>query len=120
MLESSVKKACLGWLKTLPHSHWWSNPVSKFGVAGRPDIEGCWDGLYIAIEGKTSTTIKKKFQGRTPAQERWMNFIHSAGGVYVTIAALADLKAELNLLDDPLPYHMRLLGRPCQDERNAA
>lgn len=95
MLESSVKKACLGWLKSLPNSHWWSNPVSAYGIAGRPDIEGCLDGSYVGIECKTPTTIRKKNRGRSKAQGDWMNFIIEAGGCYVTVASLPELKQSL-------------------------
>jgi hypothetical protein len=95
MLESSVKKACLGWLKTLPHSHFWSNPASKFGNAGRPDIEGCINGKFIAVECKTPETIQKKEQGRTPAQSDFMRRIEEAEGVYITTASLLALKLEL-------------------------
>lgn len=116
MLEKSVKTAALGWLNSLPNSHWWSNPVSKYGISGRPDIEGVWESFYIGIECKTPAAFKKKDQGRTKAQSDWMRSVHAADGICVTVSTLADLKTGLK---DALD-HMRLLDHPDQDERTAA
>jgi Holliday junction resolvase len=49
-------------------------PANGFGRAGIPDIIGCMDGHFIAIECKAG-------KGKTTAlQDRELDRIHNAGG----------------------------------------
>jgi Holliday junction resolvase len=73
-------------------------PANGFGRAGIPDIVGCMDGHFIAIECKAG-------KGTTTAlQDRELNAVLNAGGT-VFIARehnLADLKLLLEAKRDEL------------------
>jgi Holliday junction resolvase len=73
-------------------------PANGFGRAGIPDIVGCMDGHFIAVECKAG-------KGTTTAlQDRELNAVLNAGGT-VFIARehnLADLKLLLEAKRDEL------------------
>ena len=75
--ESKVKKAVRTLLDDLGIYHFMP-PANGFGRAGIPDIVGCMDGHFIAIECKAG-------KGTTTAlQDRELNAIHNHGGtVYI-------------------------------------
>ena len=85
--ESKVKASVRKLLDTLNIYHFMP-PANGFGRAGIPDIVGCMDGHFIAIECKAG-------KGTTTAlQDRELNAILNAGGT-VFIARehnLEDLK----------------------------
>jgi Holliday junction resolvase len=95
--ESKVKTAVRKLLDVLKIYHFMP-PANGFGRAGIPDIIGCMDGHFIAIEckaGKGQTT---------PLQDRELNAILNAGGT-VFIARehnLDDLKLLLEEKRDEL------------------
>lgn len=71
--ESKVKKRVREILDKLSIYHFMP-PANGFGRAGIPDIIGCLNGHFIAIEckaGKGTTT---------PLQDRELDRIHNAGG----------------------------------------
>lgn len=71
--ESKVKKRVREVLDKLGIYHFMP-PANGFGRAGIPDIIGCMDGHFIAIECKAG-------KGTTTAlQERELDRIHNAGG----------------------------------------
>lgn len=71
--ESKVKKRVRDVLDKLGIYHFMP-PANGFGRAGIPDIIGCMDGHFIAIECKAGN-------GKTTAlQERELDRIHNAGG----------------------------------------
>jgi Holliday junction resolvase len=71
--EAKVKKAVRTLLDTLNIYHFMP-PANGFGRAGVPDIIGCMDGHFIAIECKAG-------KGKTTAlQDRELERIGSAGG----------------------------------------
>ena len=71
--ESKVKKRVRDVLDKLGIYHFMP-PANGFGRAGIPDIIGCMDGHFIAIECKAG-------KGTTTAlQERELDRIHNAGG----------------------------------------
>lgn len=50
------------------------NHGSRFGNSGRPDLTGCFQGLYFGIETKVPG------EKATPLQEYVIGLIHQAGG----------------------------------------
>jgi len=100
--ESKVKKAVRVLLDDLGIYHFMP-PANGFGRAGIPDIVGCMDGRFIAIECKAG-------KGATTAlQDRELNAILNHGGT-VFIARehnLLELKQLLKDLRDEIqrpPY----------------
>ena len=95
--EAKVKTAVRKLLDSLNIYHFMP-PANGFGRAGIPDIVGCMDGHFIAIECKAG-------KGTTTAlQDRELNAILNAGGA-VFIARehnLADLKLLLEAKRDEL------------------
>jgi len=95
--EWKVKKAVRLLLDKLGIYHFMP-PANGFGRAGIPDIIGCMDGHFIAIECKAG-------KGKTTAlQDRELNAILNAGGT-VFIARehnLDDLKLLLEAKRDEL------------------
>lgn len=95
--EAKVKTAVRKLLDSLNIYHFMP-PANGFGRAGIPDIVGCMDGHFIAIECKAG-------KGTTTAlQDRELNAILNAGGT-VFIARehnLADLKLLLEAKRDEL------------------
>lgn len=95
--EAKVKASVRKLLDVLKIYHFMP-PANGFGRAGIPDIIGCMDGHFIAIEckaGKGQTT---------PLQDRELNAILNAGGT-VFIARehnLDDLKLLLEAKRDEL------------------
>lgn len=71
--ENTVKKNVRKLLDKLGIYHFMP-PANGFGRAGIPDIVGCMDGHFIAIECKAGS-------GKTTAlQDRELNLILNAGG----------------------------------------
>jgi len=71
--EAKVKTAVRKLLDTMGIYHFMP-PANGFGRAGIPDIIGCMDGHFIAIECKAG-------KGKTTAlQDRELNLILNAGG----------------------------------------
>ena len=95
--EAKVKTAVKKLLDSLNIYHFMP-PANGFGRAGIPDIVGCMDGHFIAIECKAG-------KGQTTAlQDRELNNILNAGGT-VFIARehnLDDLKLLLEAKQDEL------------------
>ena len=95
--EAKVKTAVRKMLDSLNIYHFMP-PANGFGRAGIPDIVGCMDGHFIAIECKAG-------KGTTTAlQDRELNAVLNAGGT-VFIARehnLADLKLLLEAKRDEL------------------
>jgi Holliday junction resolvase len=95
--EWKVKKAVRLMLDKLGVYHFMP-PANGFGRAGIPDIVGCMDGHFIAIECKAG-------KGKTTAlQDRELNSILNAGGT-VFIARehnLDDLKLLLETKQNEL------------------
>ena len=95
--EAKVKSSVRKLLDSLNIYHFMP-PANGFGRAGIPDIVGCMDGHFIAIECKAG-------KGTTTAlQDRELNAVLNAGGT-VFIARehnLADLKLLLEAKRDEL------------------
>lgn len=89
MTESSLRRACMRWLKTQPASYIWyvKYPGGPFSRSGVPDLLLCVGGRFVAVELKTET-------GRlTPMQQREASRIARAGGVVATVRSVAHLES---------------------------
>jgi len=60
MKESTIKRNIVKWLRCLRSSQWEVTPPGS--RPGKPDITGCWQGHYVAIEVKTETGKLTKLQ----------------------------------------------------------
>lgn len=90
--EGKVKAACKKELKA--RGIWHYMPVQNgMGVVGIPDIIGCWNGWFIAIE----TKAKGKKSGVTPNQANRLKEIQSAKGLALVIDDVEEL---VIILDD--------------------
>jgi hypothetical protein len=74
--ESKVKKVIKDWLKEQSEIDlWFFMPFSGgYGVVGIPDIVGCWNGAFFAVE------VKADGGKTTPWQDRTLAAITKAGG----------------------------------------
>ncbi|MBR3624411.1 MAG: VRR-NUC domain-containing protein [Selenomonadaceae bacterium] len=89
MKESSIVKAILKYLKTLPGCFAWKEHGGMYGTAGIPDIIACIGGKFYGLEVKTE-------RGKpTGLQEATMKKIQAAGGIATVVRSVADVKAVL-------------------------
>ena len=72
--ETAFKNRIRPMLDALPSS-WWVK-VQQVGIRGTPDILGCVNGCFVALELKRSEK-----QAADPLQEYIMNKIDAANGV---------------------------------------
>jgi hypothetical protein len=91
--EGKVKEAVKKELKK--RGIWYYMPVQNgMGVVGIPDIVGCWDGWFIAIETKAPGKLKNV----TPNQRRRLAEIEAAKGLALVIDDIAVLRSILDNL----------------------
>lgn len=76
--ETLFKEQALARLREIPNS-WWVK-IQMVAVCGIPDILGCVNGYFIALELKKSSADKP-----TALQEWVLSKIHGAGGVAVDV-----------------------------------
>lgn len=82
--EGKVKSEIKSWLKTLPHC-WFYMPIQNgMGVVGIPDIVGCLNGNFFAIECKA----KGKESTVTPNQRLQLDGIIGANGIALVASDL--------------------------------
>lgn len=60
--ESTIQRAILDYLNSLPHCYAVSNHGSAWQGAGRPDIFASYRGRFLALEVKTETGQPTKLQ----------------------------------------------------------
>jgi Holliday junction resolvase len=75
---------------------------------GLPDIVGCLQGRFLAIEVKSPRSLRKGYRV-TPAQEKELYAIRQAGGVAVVIASIDELVAALEEEFPALKGRLQLL-----------
>ena len=86
--EGVVKHAIKSWLKTVPGC-WFYMPVqSGMGVVGIPDIIGCLEGNFFAIEVKAPG----KLHNVTPNQRAQLRGIEEAGGLQMAVDSLSSVR----------------------------
>lgn len=88
MLEKDFKGKVLKYLhKTYPKAVWYK--ISDKFISGIPDIIGCLEGKFIAIE------LKRKGNKPTALQEYNINAINVAGGLAFWTDNLEEIKEEI-------------------------
>ena len=61
--------------------YWNKNHGSVYVRSGRPDLEGCLEGLYVAIEAKAPGVVVEK--GLSQTQRRHIQQIRDNGGIAI-------------------------------------
>jgi Holliday junction resolvase len=60
--ESNIQNSILRYLNKLPNSRWYNLHGSGWVGSGRPDIVGCLNGRFVAIEVKKPGEVPTKIQ----------------------------------------------------------
>lgn len=86
--ETKLKNQCLRYLKSLGKDCWFFKVAGGPGQkAGVPDIVGCYQGKFFAIENKS-------INGKTsPKQDREIDLIAKAGGRVQIVRSLGELES---------------------------
>jgi hypothetical protein len=94
MSEADIQARILVAITALPGAFFYRNNTGaaftregrmiRFGLAGAPDILGCYRGRAIGIE------VKAPRGGQREAQRRWQASIERAGGVYILARSVND------------------------------
>ena len=87
--ENSIQNAVMHYLRKQPG--WWIKISDRF-VAGIPDIIGCLNGKYCAIELK-----RPGGKGPTPLQHHNIEKIHHEGGHAIWATSLQEVKIYVEL-----------------------
>ena len=83
MLEKQIQLGVMRYLKT--RGGWWKKISDKF-QKGIPDILGCYEGFFIAIE------VKQPSGKLTKYQEHESISIDEAEGIYGVVYSIADMR----------------------------
>lgn len=86
-MEKDIKFKIVNYLKTLPCSEWEVSPPGS--PTAKPDITGCLNGFYIAIEVKVPGKKPRKAQGYK------MNRLRRAGAVVFAATSVEQVRGEL-------------------------
>ena len=101
--ETRLKTRVLEALRALPRSWWYKVPGSVYGRRGTPDILGCWDGRFVALELKAP-------KGRVTALQRaTLDDIRGAGGFAAVVSGNDGWRAVFKEMRDGWCYSD---GRP--------
>ena len=76
--ETLFKKKVRATLKKLPLS-WWLT-AQMLSILGIPDLIGCVNGKFVALELKISKEAAERKSGKTVLQARILLLIRNAGG----------------------------------------
>lgn len=78
--ETIYKEGLLKELKRIPKSIWF--PIQQVGLRGHPDIMGCVDGKFVALEvKKTAKEAESVNSGREKLQKYFIDKILESGGI---------------------------------------
>jgi len=87
MSESSLVRRIIKALKkAYPNDTWYKIHVGPFQERGIPDVIGCHNGRFVAMEVKTPENKK----GATKYQKRQLELIVSAGGQATVITSVKE------------------------------
>ena len=87
MKEATIKRNIVKWLRTLQSSRWEVSPPGS--RSGKPDIVGCWQGHYIAIEVKNEVGKLSKLQTYE------LKMLNRAGATAIVARSVEDVKRVL-------------------------
>lgn len=102
--ETKFKEKVLPLLRALPNS--WFVKTQLVAVLGIPDLLGCLNGKFVALELKRNSTEAKRLTGRVRLQGHILLSIRNAGGyaefcypenweaIYKELSNIADPEAE--------------------------
>jgi len=93
MLEKSITKKILDYLKSLENCFAFKEHGGRYGTAGIPDIICCFNGRFIAFEVKTDTGKLTKLQEIT------IHRIKDAKGEAFKVTSLQEVKKILEHLE---------------------
>jgi len=93
MLEISITKKILDYLKSLENCFAFKEHGGRYGTAGIPDIICCFNGRFIAFEVKTDTGKLTKLQEIT------IHRIKDAKGEAFKVTSLQEVKKILEHLE---------------------
>jgi hypothetical protein len=77
--EGRFKKHVIRYLKTLPNTYFFVKEAAA--IRGIPDIIGCMNGRYFALELKKDLKETQKLTGRIVLQREAIRKTHDAGGI---------------------------------------
>jgi hypothetical protein len=98
MLEKTIVKRIMAFLKTLDECFCWKEHGSMYGTAGIPDIICCYKGKFVAFEVKTETGKLSALQAVT------LSKIKVAGGVAIEVRSLDEVKRIIEKVDNGGDY----------------
>ena len=102
--HSAQQKACKQFLEW--NGAYVQNNIGGLGVkAGRPDLEGCLQGAFFAVEVKTGTARQ------TEAQKQHQYEIERAGGFYFLVSGPEALEMQM------IEAGFRLVGTLLSEQR---
>jgi hypothetical protein len=87
--EKSLQRSVRAFLKKQPG--WWIKASDRF-VAGIPDILGCLNGYFVAIELKRPGS-----KGPTDLQAHNMRLIQDNGGIAIWVTSLEEVKQGIKI-----------------------
>jgi hypothetical protein len=83
--ESEIKKAIKAYIKSIGAAVF-PVPGVAYGCKGAPDLLVCYEGKFIAIEGKANDGVQSSWQKLRQRQ------IEEAEGIYVLARSVEDVK----------------------------
>ncbi len=86
MTETTLKNKVSAYLKTVPALWFFKVHGSWFQKMGIPDMIGCWQGRFFALELKIEGNLP------TPIQSHTIQKIKEAGGIVGVCYTLEDVK----------------------------
>lgn len=92
--ESKVKKEIKTYLKSIGAAVILV-PGGAYGTNGNPDLVVCYQGKFIAVEGKANNGVQSSWQKLRQMQ------IERAGGIYILAWSVDDVKDVISSLNHP-------------------
>ena len=89
-LEAKVKAQLKEYLDKVPRLFYYSAAAGAYSTSGIPDIIGCHEGEFFAIEVKAPGRRKESHRGASALQVRQMNKIFEAYGKAIMFDGGAD------------------------------
>jgi hypothetical protein len=99
--EAIVKAQIKMYLRTLPHCFFFMPAAHGYGVNGIPDIVGCYQGVFFAIEVKAPGKLKNV----TALQRMQINEINQAQGWAIAADTMQHVEELIALIDRMLEHH---------------
>ena len=92
MKEAHYQKLILKYINSIGHAF----KVSDGGRKGIPDVVGCINGKFIAVEVKTPEAYSKKDNNTSDLQRYHIDKIHAAKGAAIVAHSVEQVKEYLH------------------------